>query len=111
MIDGLPELFEDLRRKNPDAEYVFLGLRGQPIQSFIKAWRNACVRAGIRVKINGVEVTSHFEGEKYQGFLFHDLRRSAVRNFIRAGVPRSIAMKISGHKTEAVFERYNITRS
>jgi hypothetical protein len=109
MIDGLPELFEGLRRANPDAEYVFLR-KVNGIKTIIKAWRNACVRAGIRVKINGVEVVSHFEKDgTYRGFLFHDLRRSAVRNFIRAGVPRSIAMKISGHKTEEVFERYNIT--
>ena len=109
LIDGLPELFEDLRGKNPDAEYVFLR-KGERIKTIIKAWRNACVRAGIRVKINGVEVASHFEDDgTYRGFLFHDLRRSAVRNFIRAGVPRSVAMKISGHKTEEVFERYNIT--
>jgi len=113
LIDGLPEMFEKLKRANPDADEndpVFLSSKGEKIGSFIKAWRNACIKAAIKTKINGKEIVSHFEEDgTYQGFLFHDLRRSAIRNLVRAGVSPTVAKAISGHKTDSVFERYNIT--
>ena len=43
--------------------------------------------------------------------MFHDLRRSAVRNLERAGVSRSVAMKLTGHKTESIYRRYAIADS
>jgi hypothetical protein len=55
-----------------------------------KAWRTACQDAGV------------------PGRILHDFRRTAVRNLERAGVPRSVAMKITGHKTESVYQRYAI---
>jgi integrase len=64
-----------------------------------REWAEACHNLGLGVK----------DGWRYRGLTIHDLRRSAVRNLIRAGVREDVAMSISGHKTRAVFSRYNIT--
>src|ERR1017187_5605494 len=69
-----------------------------------KSFQAACVELGL-----GVETGPHVW--QYKGLLLHDFRRSSVRNLIRSGVPRRIAMKISGHLTESTFERYNIVDS
>lgn len=65
-------------------------LAGRPIKEFYRAWKTACKAASV------------------PGMLFHDLRRTAVRNMERAGVPRSVATKITGHRSESVYRRYAI---
>jgi integrase len=63
---------------------------GKPIKNYYGGWDRACRLAG------------------YPDRVAHDLRRTAVRNLERAGVPRSAAMKMTGHKTESVYRRYAI---
>lgn len=90
LFDALWQEHDALKRRGVICPYVFQR-RGARIQSFRGAWESACTAAG------------------YPGMIVHDLRRSAVRNMERAGLSRSIAMRLTGHKTEAVYRRYAIT--
>jgi integrase len=69
---------------------VFVNADGSPIKDFYASWRAACKEAEV------------------PGLLFHDLRRTAARNLIRAGIPETVAMKCTGHETDSIFRRYAI---
>ena len=73
----------------PTCDKVFSRL-GEPIKSFKNAWLAAVKRAGL------------------PELQLHDFRRSAARNLSRSGVPERVIMAITGHKTRAMFDRYNI---
>jgi hypothetical protein len=114
------------RQVTTDSGVMFAALvfrrGGEPVRDFRKAWATACVMAGLgklvcRVCTETVDANYKCpkcsqewkrDDLKYVGRIFHDFRRTAVRDMVRAGVPETVAMSISGHKTRSMFDRYNI---
>jgi hypothetical protein len=69
-----------------------------------KAWNKACDACGL----GKLEPIDKQNNRRYTGLIVHDLRRSAIKNLMKAGVNEKVAMAISGHKTRSVFDRYHI---
>jgi integrase len=90
MYEALLAAMRERDESWPECGYVFHRL-GQPLIDFRGAWDSAVQRAGL----------GNLE--------FHDLRRSGVRNLSRSGDPERVIMSITGHRTRAMFDRYNIT--
>jgi integrase len=88
--EGIQEL---KRRSDRIVSWVFYRPDGGRVGDSRKAWATACRLAGV------------------PGRLLHDFRRTAVRNLERAGVSRSAAMRMTGHRTESIYQRYAITDS
>jgi integrase len=93
LMGDLPDVLSQWRRETllrwPSCPWV-CHYEGQRLTRLTRAWETACERVGLK------------------GKLFHDLRRTAIRNMVRAGIPERVAMMISGHQTRSVFDRYDI---
>jgi len=99
----MPSILVDmLKSMTPKTGRVFDGT------NLRKEWMKTCAAAGLGTII---EVKGKPYDPRYEGLTLHDLRRSAVRNLVNAGVAERVAMKITGHKTRAVFDRYHIVSS
>lgn len=92
--DELYKLLKGLLRSEQD-KHVFL-YRGKPIKDIRGALRKACEKAGVPYGRGVVN-----------GFIFHDTRHSFNTHMRKAGVPESVIMRITGHSTREMFDRYN----
>jgi integrase len=87
----LYNLLSEVCKGKQGEDYVLTRADGRHVVDFRKAWRGLVKAAGM------------------PGLLLHDFRRAAIRNMMRGGISKTVAKKISGHATDSVFDRYDIT--
>ena len=102
--DELMRELKALQKDRPQGcPYVFHH-DGKPIRDFRGSWDATCIQAGLW----RTEKDEKGKGIKVSTKIFHDFRRTAVRNMLWSGIREKVAMMISGHKTRSVFDRYHI---
>jgi integrase len=91
MTEEVFKLISELVKHKQPEDAVFTWANGKPVTDFRRTWRTLAKAAGM------------------PGLFMHDLRRTAVRNMVRAGISKQVAKRISGHQTDSIFDRYDIT--
>jgi integrase len=91
MTEDVYKLVAECVKGKKPGDRVFTWANGKPVTDFRRTWRTLAKKA------------------EMPDLIFHDLRRSAVRNMVRAGISKQVAKLISGHQTDSVFDRYDIT--
>jgi integrase len=91
MTAEVAELISECVKGKQPGDAVFTWANGKPVTDFRRTWHTLAKKAG------------------FPGLLLHDMRRSAIRNMMRGGISKTVAKKISGHTTDSVFDRYDIT--
>jgi integrase len=91
MTEDVHKLIAERVKGKKPGDAVFTWANGTPVTDFRRTWRTLAKKA------------------EMPDLIFHDLRRSAVRNMVRAGISKHVAKLISGHQTDSVFDRYDIT--